>query len=113
MTQEEMNKISNHFNNQEGRSYPISNQIVCCGYVTEDKNKWNDFIKENTGNIVWKRKDDFMLKNEERWCRIPVSSSVRGYRYYKIKVDKNVDRKFLEQIILPCCSNYCCDFEWI
>ena len=57
--------------------------------------------------------DKWQLKNRERWIRVPMSESVRGYRYYKIKVDNNIDRKFLEQIILPCCAHYCCSFEWI
>jgi hypothetical protein len=113
ITKEERDKISNYFNKQEGRPCPISNQVVICGYVTTDEDKWNNFVKENMKDIIRRRKDSFVLKDKEVWHRIPLSFSVRGYRYYKIKVDKNINRKFLEQIILPCCNNYCCDFEWI
>ncbi len=105
-------KISNHFNSQEGQSYPCSNQIVCCGVVTANENKWNDFVKENMNNTVMRHKDYVVLKNGELWYRIPPTYSIRGYRYYKIKVDTNINEDFLDQIILPCCEHYCCSFEW-
>ena len=106
-------KISDHFNNQEGQNYPCSNQIVCCGFVTDDNNKWKKFINQNKNNITILRKREVRFKNGEHWIRIPMSDFVRGRRYYKVKVDNNIDRKFLEQIILPCCAHYCCSFEWI
>lgn len=111
---EERDKISNWINNQKGQFYPCSNQVVCCGFVSDDNYKWHDFIEENKENIEKLTKRDFILKNKERWVKIPISESVRGYRYYKIKVDRNIDDiNFLEQIILPCCANYCCELEWI
>ena len=106
-------KISDYFNNQKGQSFPCSNQIVLCGFVTDDNNKWKEFISQNKNNIVILREKEVQFKNGEKWIRIPISESVRGFRYYKAKVDNNIDRKFLEQIILPCCTHYCCDFEWI
>ena len=39
--------ISDFFNNQEGQNYPCSNQIVICGFVTEDNSKWKEFINQN------------------------------------------------------------------
>ncbi len=105
-------KISDHFNNQEGDKYPCSNQIVLCGFVTDDNNKWEEFIRQNKNNIAILRKREIRFKNGERWIRVPISESVRGYRYYKIKVDTNINEDFLDQIILPCCEHYCCSFEW-
>lgn len=106
-------KISDYFNNQEGDKYPCSNQIVICGFVTKDDSKWKEFINQNKNNIQQLREREVRFKNGEKWVRVPISESIRGYRYYKAKVDKNIDEKFLEQIILPCCSHYCCSFEWI
>jgi hypothetical protein len=110
---EERDKISDYFNNQEGQNYPCSNQVVICGFVTDDDNKWEEFIRQNENNIVTLMKRKVRFENGERWVRIPTSESSRGYRYYKVKVDNNINRKFLEQIILPCCAHYCCEFEWI
>lgn len=110
---EERDKISNWINNQEGQNYPCSNQRVCCGFVTDDNNKWNNFIKQNKNYIERLMQRDVVFKNKEHWVKIPTSDFVRGRRYYKIKIDKNIDIKFLEQVILPCCANYCCELEWI
>lgn len=106
-------KIREFFNNQEGDKYPCSNQMVVCGFVTEDDDKWKEFINQNKDNIQQLREREVRFKNGERWVRVPISESVRGYRYYKAKVDKAINKKFLEACILPCCSHYCCEFEWI
>lgn len=113
ISKEERDKISNWINNQEGRRYPCSNQIVCCGFVTDDNEKWQNFIEQNKDSIEKLTKREIVFDSRERWIKIPLNSSFRGYRYYKIKVDKNIDKNFLEQVILPCCANYCCELEWI
>lgn len=113
LTKKERKKISNYFNNQIGQNYPCSNQIVCCGFVTGNDKKWKSFIEKNKENIYILTKRSFILKNQEKWFRIPLNNSIRGFRYYKIKIDKNINKKFLKENILPCCGHYCCDFEWI
>ena len=114
ITKIERNAISEYYNNQEGQNYPCSNQLVCCGFVTNDIDKWNNFIEINKNNIERKLKNEIVLKDtKERWIRIPLNSSARGHRYYKIKVDKNIDYFILSMIVLPCCNKYCKEFEWI
>ena len=106
-------RIAKHFNQQEGQPYPCSNQVVICGFITEDDDKWKEFIDQNKDNIQQLRKEEVRLKNGERWIRVPISDSIRGYRYYKAKVDRAINEKFLKTCILPCCAHYCCNFEWI
>lgn len=112
ITEERQKQIANHFNNQEGQNYPCSNQIVCCGFVG-DNDKWNNFVKQNRKNIIRLSRYEFTLKNNEKWVRILSPEHTRGYRYYKIKVDKNIEDRILNQYILPYCGLYCCSFEWI
>ena len=111
--EQQKKKISDYFSKQEGQNYPCSNQTVICVFITDDNNKWKKFINQNKNNIVILREKEVQFKNGEKWIRIPMSESIRGFRYYKAKVDNNIDRKFLEQIIYPCCTHYCCEFEWI
>lgn len=112
ITEERQEQIANYFNNQKGQNYPCSNQIVRCGFFG-DNNKWNNFVEQNRKNIIRLSRNEFILKNNEKWVRILSPENTRGYRYYKIKVDKNIEDRILNQYILPYCGLYCCDFEWI
>ena len=114
MTQEEMYKISNHFNKQEGLAYPISNQVVVCGLVSTDLNDWKEFVekldKEKISRI---RQFEVILSNNERWVYInPNNDHVRGYRFYKVIANKNTDKKIIYERIIPLCACYCKSFEW-
>ena len=110
---EEAARIADHFNNQEGQPYPCSNQIVCCGYITPNDQKWDFFVEKNKPNIRTFTKNNFILNNGEEWIRVPLSKCVRGYRFYKVKVDRNINKDFFNMVIAPRCGLYCCDFEWI
>lgn len=113
LTRDEANRVLNIFNNQEGQPYPCSNQIVCCGYITPFDWKWERFVDQNMENIkVW-TKNGFVLNNGDNWIRVPISSNIRGQRYYKAKVDRHINRDFFITEIMPNCGNYCCNFEWI
>lgn len=114
MTQEEMYKISNHFSKQEGRPYPISNQVVVCGFVSIDLNDWKEFVKKLDKEKIWRmRQFEVVLSNNERWVYInPHEESIRGYRFYKVLVNKNTDKKTIYKRIIPLCACYCKSFEW-
>lgn len=104
-----------YFSKQGGRKYPCSNQIVCCGIFTKDKDKVMSFMKnkniiekrESKENIVW------WLENGEKWIWADWNTSHRGYRFYKVAVDREVDPKIFDLLIEPYCSLYCCSFETI
>lgn len=103
------------FNNQEGQKYPCSNQIVLCGIITKDKDKAIDFMKNK--NIVEIRKGQkeivWLLDNNERWMWRDWNVNHRGYRFYKVAVDKFIDDDLFELLVIPKCSLYCCSFEII
>ena len=104
-----------YFNKQKGQKYPCSNQIVLCGIVTKDKNKAIDFMKDK--NIIDKRERRneiiWFLDNGERWMWRNWNVDHRGYRFYKIAVDKVIDIDLFHLFVVPKCSLYCCSFEII
>ena len=104
-----------HFDKQTGRKYPYSNQIVLCGIITADKNKAIDFMKDK--NVVDKkeRRDEIIwfLDNGEKWMWRNWNINHRGYRFYKIAVDKVIEMELFKLVVVPKCSSYCCSFEII
>ncbi|MBQ2883827.1 MAG: hypothetical protein IJE43_08665 [Alphaproteobacteria bacterium] len=103
------------FNKQEGRKYPCSNQIVVCGVFTEDRNKAIEFMKDKDVVDKRERRDEIIwrLSNGEKWMWRHWNEYFRGYRFYKVAVDRDIDAKLFEYIILPYTSFYCCSFEII
>jgi hypothetical protein len=103
------------FDEQEGQKYPCSNQIVLCGIITKDRNKAIDFMKnKNVVKIREKRNEiTWFLDNGEKWLWQNWNINRRGYRFYKIAVDKLVDIDLFRTLIVPSCSIYCCSFEII
>ena len=107
-------KLTKYFSKQEGQSYPCSNQEVVCGFVSLDLNDWKKFLKNLDKEITWKtRQFQAVLSNNERWVFInPNQNNARGYRFYKVLVNKDINKKIIEEKILPQCSFYCKSFEW-
>ena len=113
MTEEEMKLISERINKQEGRKYPCSNQIVVCGFFSTDE-EWNNFVNNNLDKIKTRKKDRVIFANKEQWYHFDyINYSQRGYRFYKIKVSRNVNRELFLNCIYPYCSLYCKEIEWI
>lgn len=113
MTNEEIGIISERINGQDGRKYPCSNQVVVCGFFSTEE-KWNRFVQDNKNCIQEQRKREIKLSNNERWCYFDMNSFLfKGYRFYKIKVDKDINREVFYKCIYPCCSLYCKEIEWI
>ena len=100
------------FNKQEGSKYPCSNQIVLCGVITKDRAKAIDFMKNK--NVVCKREQRskiiWFLDNGERWMWCNWNINYRGYRFYKVAIDRWIDVELFRRICVLC-SGYCCSFE--
>lgn len=110
---EEMNNISYKINNQEGRKYPCSNQIVTCGFFST-KERWDEFLEANKNKIKWRAVDMAEFDNGEKWRYFNFTQfSYRGFRFYKIKIDCCVNREVFLQCIYPCCLLYCKEIEWL
>lgn len=108
-----MKSISGKINKQEGRKYPCSNQIVICGFFSTDED-WNNFVNNNLNKIKIRQKDRVVFENKERWHHFSyVDYSHRGYRFFKIKVSRNINREIFLNYIYPYCSLYCKEIEWI
>ena len=57
---------SEYFNKQEGQLYPISNQIVVCGFISPFLNDWKKFVKQlNKEIILRRRRFEVVLSNNE------------------------------------------------
>lgn len=106
-----LEQYAEYFNKQEGRSYPCSNQTVICGIVTKDKNKALSIMAKR-GAII-KRQSSKHIEwelNNERWLWKDWNMNYRGYRFYKVAIDKFIDADLFEHI--KClCSLYCCSME--
>jgi hypothetical protein len=107
-------KLTEYFSKQEGQNYPCSNQVVVCGFVSPYVNDWKKFVKKLNKEIIWRtRQFEVVLSNNERWVFInPNENYIRGYRFYKVLANKNIDKKIIDWAILPICSFYCKSFEW-
>ena len=102
-----------HFNKQEGRPYPCSNQIVVCAVITKDRDKALSGMEER--GAVIKRQSYNSIEwelNNERWLWRTWNENARGYRFYKILVDENVDEN-LFHFVTVYSSLYCCSMEII
>lgn len=110
-------ELSNYFSEQEGRKYPCSNQCVLCGFFGTEE-QWEDFIKskKNEIKIIYERGRCFRT-NDERWKFFNINyiiwENCRGFRYYKLKVNKKIEAEKFYRYILPYASLYCCELEWI
>ena len=104
-----------YYNKQEGRKYPCSNQIVCCGVFTSDRDKAIEFMKDKDVAERRERKDSitWFLNNGEQWVWTNWNESHRGYRFYKVAVDRDIDRNIYECLVMPYTGLYCCSFEFI
>ena len=112
---ERLKQFAEYYNNQEGRKYPCSNQIVRCGVVTDNREKAINYMKNK--NVVCKRETrdqiEWILDNGERWMWRNWNDSVRGYRLYKVAIDRWTDKDVFNMIINPKCGLYCCSVEII
>lgn len=106
-----------YFNQQEGRKEPCSNQTVVCLIATKDQEKAEKFILNCGIEVIEKRirqrSVSWYLANEERWDWHLLGDGTRGYRYYKVAVDEDIDIETFRLFLLPCCSSYCCHMEVI
>ena len=104
-----------YFNKQKGRKYPYSNQIVRCAIVTNDRDKAIDLMNDKEVVKKLERKDyaAWLLDNGEQWIWHKWNENCRGYRFYKVAVDKNINDEIFDLLVLPCCANYCCSMEII
>lgn len=112
--QEELKRIAKYFNQQKGQQYPCSNQIVICGVITRDRDKALSIMQSKNAVLVKHGKNKLEWKfNNERWIWTHWGYNTRGYRFYKVIVDKNIDMTEDEFAfsILGSCGNYCCSFE--
>lgn len=115
MDREVLEHYVEYFNKQKGQKYPCSNQVVVCGIITKDKNKALSVMKEK-GAVISRQSNYFNYiewqLNNERWLWRNWNDGARGYRFYKILVDENVDEElFLFARVKS--SLYCCSMEII
>lgn len=115
MNREILEDYVDYFNKQIGQKYPCSNQIVLCGIITDDRYRALDFMKDKKFIVKHEQRYqiDWILANGERWQWRIWNTNCRGYRFYKVAIDKNINDEIFETIIVPCCGSYCCSMEII
>ena len=112
MTQEVLKHYVERFNKQKGNPYPCSNQTVVCGIITNRDKAIS--IMEERGAVIKKQCHNYIEweLNNERWLWRNWNMNHRGYRFYKILVDKNIDDELFEFVRIKS-SLYCCSMEII
>ena len=109
-------RLAEHFSKQKGRNYPCSNQSVVNGFFGR-KFLWDNFVKENVRNIIrycnTYERPYIVLNNGEKWIYFNDMRSNRGFRFYKLKIDIDLPKKYILEEIIPLCSFYCCELEWL
>ena len=112
---EYLKEFKEYYDNQEGRRYPCSNQIVRCGVVTNNREKAIDFMKDK--NVIRKIENQYFIEwtldNNEKWIWRKWNEYAKGCRFYKIAIDKYINKDVFNCLIRPCCYNYCCSVEII
>lgn len=111
LTEEEMQHIEATVANQEGQKYPRSSQAVLCGFFG-DKKTWQKFCQTKTW--IRRTKDCVYFINGERWMHFETNTigSLRGCRFYKLKVPRSIQKEMFMSYIYPLCYHYCCDIEF-
>lgn len=98
-------------NKAKGQKFPYSNQIVVCGVITHNRDKAL-FIMNIKGATIKSQslhRIEWELNNE-KWIWRNWNESCRGYRFYKVIIDENIDDDVFRYIIAPHLA-YCCSFE--
>ena len=114
MDLERLKRYAEYYNKQDGRKYPCSNQIVRCAIVTDDKDKAINFMKDKS--IAEEKRSaygiEWTLDNNEIWIWRNWNESCKGFRFYKVAIDKDInEEKF--RMVDRCCGLYCCSVEII
>lgn len=112
MDREVLERKAEFYNKQEGRKFPCSNQIVTCGVITHDRDKALS-VMDRKGATV-KSQSHYGIEwelNNERWIWRHWNENCRGYRFYKVIVDEDINDDVFRYIVAPCLANYCCSFE--
>ena len=115
MNKKELEKIAEFFNKQKGQKYPCSNQIVRCAVITQDRDKALSIMQDKGASLTMQGKNCLEWEfNGEKWrWDSYYGYSRRGYRFYKVILDKDInltDDEF-QFSVLARCANYCCSFE--
>lgn len=116
MELEELERFAKICSNREGRQYPCGNQIVVCGIATQDRDKALSVMQDKGATLKVKSEERLEWRlNNEKWVWTRWGYHTKGYRFYKMIVDKNIDMTRDEFCfsILAACDLYCCSFEII
>ncbi len=111
MDREVLEQYAEYFNNQKGRAYPCSNQIVVCGVITKDRDRALSIMKEKGAVIIGQCNNNIKWElNNEIWVWKRWNETMRGHRFYKVLVDEDVDENLFRWTRIFCAS-YCCSME--
>ena len=113
MNKEILKHYVEYFSSQKGQKYPCSNQIVVCAIITKNKDKAFS-VMEKKGAIIKRHSPDYIEweLNNERWLWTNWNMNCRGYRFYKIIVDEDIDEDLFEYTRIYS-GFYCCSMEII
>lgn len=108
-----LEQYAEYLNKQKGRPYPCSNQIVVCGVIIKDRQKALSIMEQKGAILISQCHDRIRwILNGEFWLWRNWNTGYRGYRFYKMLVDKNIDERMFHWATAYG-SLYCCSMEII
>lgn len=102
-----------YFSKQDGQKYPCSNQTVINGIITKDRDKALSVMEQKGATLKRQRFDQIEWElNNERWLWKNWNMNCRGYRFYKLFIDEDIDEDLFNYAMIFG-DIYCCSMEII
>ena len=113
MDLEVLEQYANYINRQKGNPNPCSNQTVVCGVIIKDRQKALS-IMEQKGAILISQGNDLIrwILNGDFWLWKNWNVGYRGYRFYKLIVEQDIDERMFDWV-RAYGNLYCCSMEII
>ena len=116
-TEEERQRWSQRLSNNPKPDWHVDYEHqLHCGFITNDEEKWKNFIDQHEGEIVERLYSKYhswiSLKNGECWQRYYPNQNCCAYRVLKAKVDKDIDKNYFNSVLSQMLV-HCYELEWI
>ena len=111
MDREILEQYAEYFNKQKGNPYPCSNQTVACGVIINDQKKAISVMEQKGATLISQNYDRIKwILNNEVWLWRNWNTNYRGYRFYKLIVEQDIDERMFDWV-RAYGSLYCCSME--
>lgn len=95
----ELERYASYTNKQKGSPYPCSNQTVVCGVLIRDRDKALSIMEQKGATIMTQSYNRIRwMLNGEFWLWRDWNTNYRGYRFYKMIVENDIDERMFDWV---------------